>query len=110
MVLSLLGHERLVLSPQDELGMSCITLGTVTSDKRPMQSALDSCYVWLCNQRKEQAYIWNTQEVKRWGKNPATEKQLTMIKKRCKGFNMDSLTKGQASQILNRLMSKGGRL
>ena len=47
MVLSLLGHERLVLSPQDELGMTRITLGDMTSDKRPMQSALDSCYVWL---------------------------------------------------------------
>lgn len=107
MVLSLRGNERLLLSPQDELGMTCITLGTVTSDKRPMQSALDSCYVWLCNKRKEQAYIWNTQKVKRWGKNPATEKQLTMIKKICKGFNTDSLTKEQANQILNRLMSKG---
>lgn len=110
MVLSLLGHERLVLSPQDELGMTRITLGDLTSDKRPMQSALDSCYVWLLRQRKEQAYIWNTQEVRRWGRNPATDKQLTMIRKRCKGFDTAGLTKGQASQILNRLMSKGRRL
>ncbi len=109
MVLSLLGHERLVLSPQDELGMTRITLGDMTSDKRPMQSALDSCYVWLCNQRKEQAYIWNTQEVKRWGRNPATDKQLTMIRRRCKGFDTEGLTKGQASQILNRLMNGGRR-
>lgn len=105
MVLSLLGHERLVLSPQDELGMTRITLGDVTSDKRPMQSALDSCYVWLRDQRKEQAYIWNMQEVKRWGKNPASDKQLAMIQKRCKGFDTEGLTKGQASQILNRLMN-----
>ncbi len=109
MVLSLLGHERLVLSPQDELGMTRITLGDMTSDKRPMQSALDSCYVWLCNQRKEQAYLWNTQEVKRWGRNPATDKQLTMIRRRCKGFDTEGLTKGQASQILNRLMNGGRR-
>lgn len=109
MVLSLLGHERLMLSPQDELGMTRITLGDMTSDKRPMQSALDNCYVWLCNRRKEQAYIWDTQEVKRWGKNPATDKQLTMIRRRCKGFDTEGLTKGQASQILNRLMNGGRR-
>ena len=37
---------------------------------------------------------------------PATEKQLQIIQKRCRGFDTTGLSKGDASQILNRLFNE----
>ena len=52
-------------------------------------------------------YIWDLNAAKRWGKQPASEAQLRIIQRRCKGFDTTGLTKGQASQILNRLFNGG---
>jgi superfamily II DNA or RNA helicase len=109
MVCSLKDKENLILLPQDELGVTQILVGGARSEQMPMQNALDICYTWLCNHREEQRYIWDASQMKRWGKAPASEKQLAIIHKRCKGFDTTGLTKGQASQIMNRLLN-GGRV
>ena len=64
----------------------------------------------LCQHERDQRYIWDLTACKRWGKSPATEKQKEMIKRRGKralaksDIDIDSLTKFEASQILNRIM------
>ena len=71
----------------------------------PMQAALDKAYQQLQEGFPDSRQIWDLDIVNRWGRAPATEKQLAVIRRRCKGFDVSGLTKGQASMILNRLMS-----
>jgi hypothetical protein len=52
-------------------------------------------------------YIWDISSAKRWGKQPASEKQIQLVSRMCKNFDCSTLTKLQASQILNRKL--GGR-
>lgn len=46
---------------------------------------------------------------RRWGSLPATDKQMQLIQKRCKGrFEVpEKMTKMQASQVLTRLLNGG---
>ena len=76
---------------------------------RPLQEYLDRAYKMLTDGYPDQRMLWDLNAVKRWGKGPATESQLKIIQKRCKGFDTEGLTKGQASQILNRLFNGGKR-
>ena len=41
--------------------------------------------------------------MKKWGKYPASEKQIESIKRFMKDFDTENLNKMQATQILNRL-------
>ncbi len=100
LVCSLLNHEKIVIPCQDELGRV-----NFNGRLMPMQSALDFAYIKLTTNYKDQEYIWNLDIAKRWGKAPASEKQLQLIQRRCKGFDTNGLTKLQASQILNRVFS-----
>lgn len=99
LVVSLLNNKKLEIPCPDSLGN---VYGI------PMQEALDTIYTKLESEYSEQRYIWDLKIAKRWGKQPATENQLKIIRRRCKGFDVEGLTKGQASQILNRLFN-GGR-
>ena len=74
-----------------------------------MQSAIDMAYRELTENYAESECIWNLEIAKRWGRYPASEAQVNLIKRKCRGEEIDfeSLTKLQASQILNRVI--GGR-
>lgn len=97
-----LKNKRLVIPAQDELGE------TVIGNKRvKMQDALDSAFKYLCENYADEKYIWDIKQIKKWGKAEASEKQKTIIKRMCKGLDVDELTKSEASQILNRLFYKG---
>lgn len=98
MVCSLLDKKRLTIPCPDSLGM---VSGV------PMQEMLDRAYTRLEQEYQNQRYVWDLNAVKKWGKSPASEKQLKIIQRRCKGFDSGSLTKMQASQILNRVMNGG---
>src|SRR5699024_4021451 len=65
----------------------------------------------LVDRYGDSRYLWDLETVRRWGKAPATQKQLEIIQKRCRGFDVTGLTKGEASQIMNRLFNgpKKGR-
>lgn len=102
MVCSLPERKKLVIPCADELGR--VPLG---GQLVPMQAALDRAYRKLCAEHEESRYIWDLEQAKRWGRKPATERQLTLIRRRCKGFETESLSKLEASQILNRLMTGG---
>lgn len=104
MVCSLMNREKIAIPCQDELGRVLFN-----GRLMPMQSALDFAYIKLTTNYKDQEYIWNLEKAKHWGKAPASDKQLQLIQRRCKGFDPAGLTKLQASQILNRVMSGGRR-
>ena len=65
-------------------------------------SQLSLIHIW---DHQNDRMLWDLQAVRKWGKSPATAKQLEIIKKRCKGFDVTDLSKGEASQIMNRLFN-----
>lgn len=97
MVVSL-PRRKIVIPAQDELGKT-----TIGGKKMSMQKAFDEVYTFLKENCPDQEYIWNVEMMKKWGKVPASEKQITMINRFMKDFNTKNLTKMQATQILNRL-------
>lgn len=97
MVVSL-PRRKIVIPAQDEVGKT-----TIGGKKMSMQKAFDEVYTFLKENCPDQEYIWNVEMMKKWGKVPASEKQITMINRFMKDFNTENLTKMQATQILNRL-------
>ncbi len=98
MTCSLPEGRRITIPCPDALGM--VDLG---GTKAPMQEALDRAYRVLCEQFTDCRKLWDLNAVKRWGGGKATEGQIRLIRRQCKNFDCANLTKGQASQIINRL-------
>lgn len=101
LVLSLPEQKKMVIPCPDSLGMVTLKDGSYI----PMQEALDRAYTVLNEHCGAYRYIWDLGAVKKWGKKPASESQLKIINRMCKAFDTSELTKGQASQILNRLFN-----
>jgi superfamily II DNA or RNA helicase len=93
--------KKIVIPAQDELGKTIWNGKKVT-----MQKAFDEAYIYLKENYPDQEYIWNIDSMRKWGKLPASEKQVEIIKRFMKDFDTDQLNKMQASQILNRLFYK----
>ena len=104
MVCSLADGEKMRIPCPDALGNVHFQNGSTVT----MQEALDLAYTALNTRYGAQRQLWDLNAVKRWGRGQATEKQVATIQRRCKGFDCSELTKGQASQIINRL-SNGWR-
>ena len=100
MVVSL-PRRRIVIPAQDELGKT-----TIGGKKMSMQKAFDEVYLYLKENCADYEYIWNIDSMRKWGRYPASEKQITQIKKFMKDFDTENLNKMQASQILNRLFCR----
>ena len=105
LVCSIPKHAPLVIPCPDALGMVSLRDGS----RVPMQEALDRAYVTLLRHFPDDQMVWDLNRVKRWGSGPASEKQIALIRRRCKGFDTTGLNKMQASQILNRVIA-GGRI
>ena len=90
--------KKIVIPAQDELGKT-----TWNGKKVSMQKAFDEAYLYLKENYSEQEYIWNIEMIKKWGRVPASEKQIASIKRFMKDFDTENLNKMQATQILNRL-------
>ena len=101
MVVSLKDRQTLTIPCPDALGMVNLPDGRCL----PMQKALDEAYVSLLQEHQDSRSLWDLEAVRRWGRAPATDKQLEIIRRRCKGFDVTGLTKGDASQIMNRLFN-----
>ncbi len=100
LTLSLPNRKKLMIPAPDELGN--------VAEGVSMQEALDQCYANLLAHHGDEKSIWDSNAVKRWGKDPATEAQMKMIQRRCRNMEIPAdLTKGQAAMILNRVC--GGR-
>ena len=93
-----LPKRRIVIPAQDELGKT-----TIGGQKVNMQRALDKVFKYLQDEYPQYEYIWNVDQMRKWGKVPASEKQVSMIKRFMKDFDTENLNKMQATQILNRL-------
>lgn len=102
LIVSLEGRQSLSISCPDALGMVDMPDGR----RIGMQEALDQAYRTLTVEFQGQRKLWDLQMVRRWGRAPATDKQIRVIQQRCKGFDTTGLTKGEASQIMNRLFSE----
>lgn len=99
MTVSLMDRRRFTIPCPDALGNVTLFSGETI----PMQEAFDRVYRKLSTDFADERHIWDAERVKSWGKAPATEAQLRVIKRRCKGFDTANLTKGEASQIMNRI-------
>lgn len=102
MVCSLPEGKRIRIPAPDRLGR--VVLGDQEID---YQTALDRAYKKLTEDHEDSRKLWDLDKIKKWGRSPATEKQLAIIKRKYKDFDTDGLTKMQAGQILNRMF--GGR-
>ena len=103
---SLGGRGRtLQIPPADSLGMT-----EFCGQRMDMQQALDEAYTILCENEKDSKALWDLKICKKWGKAPATEGQKNLINRRGRKYlknsdiDVDSLTKFEASQILNRII------
>ena len=101
MVVSLAEGKSLTIPCPNSLGLIPMTDGTWVG----MQEAIDRVYLELLNEYADCRQLWDLESVRRWGKAPATDKQVSIIQRRCKGFDTSGLSKGDASQILNRLFN-----
>ena len=101
LVCSLEDKQSITIPCPDALGMVNLPDGR----RCGMQEALDQAYLTLMRDYAGCRQLWDVNAVRRWGSYPATEKQLEIIKRRCKGFDTSGLSKGDASQILNRLFN-----
>lgn len=100
-----LSKPRMTITAPDELG-------NVLFDGRemPAQEAYDAAYRILTADNADSKQLWDKNAVKRWGSAPATEKQKNMITAKCRkkypDIDVNSLTKGEAAMILNRVLAK----
>lgn len=101
LVCALNDRQSLTIPCPDTLGMVNLPDGRRVG----MQAAIDEVYVTLIQDHADSRQLWDVRNVKRWGRSPATPKQLEIIKRRCRGFDTTGLSKGDASQILNRLFN-----
>lgn len=102
MIVALSDRKQLRMPPADALGRVDLGAGPI-----PYQEALDRAYIALRDEHDGERALWDTDVINRWGKVPATPKQRAIISRRCRDWEIpDTLTKGQASAILNRLFAK----
>lgn len=99
MICSLSDGRKLRIPCPDALGNVQTKNGVIMT----MQEAFDCAYKWLEANRHDERKLWDLNAVKRWWRSEATKGQLRLIRRQCKGFDCTGLTKGQASQIINRL-------
>ena len=102
MTVSLPNKVKLEIPPADELGKAAYD-----GKMMDMQDIFDAVYETLCSDYPGCRAIWDINAVKKWGSLPASEAQMRLISRKCKGLDTDRLTKAEASQILNRVM--GGK-
>ncbi len=97
--------RRLRIPPPDDLGRVHLPDGAVL----PMQAALDGAYRTLCKEHEDERYIWDLAALRRWGSKPASDKQMALLRRLCKGrYELpEELNKMQANAMLNRLLNGG---
>ena len=101
LVCCLRDRKRIVIPAPDDLGRTIIG-----GEMVDMQKAIDRAYKALSSKYANERYLWDLGKAKRWGAKPASEKQKRLVNRLCKGINTSKLTKLQASQILNRRLTK----
>lgn len=102
LVCSLPNRRNITIPCPDQLGRVIYCGESV-----PYQTALDRAYAELRDFHGGSQMIWDLNAAKAWGKKPATDSQLKIIRRKFKDFDTVGLDRLQACQILNRIF--GGR-
>lgn len=71
-----------------------------------IQELIDRIYVQLNNKYPEERMLWDLEKVKRWGRGPITENQSKIINRMLPHYKTTSLSKLEATFIINRLFNK----
>ena len=92
--------KKIVIPCPDSLGR--VRLG---GEMIPYQQALDRAYLALCANYPDERKLWDLEIAKRWGSKPATENQIAQIQRRKIDVDTGTLTRLQATHILNRIFN-----
>lgn len=93
--LTVLGHR---IPPMDALGMVTAKDGR----RMPLQEAIDRVHRQLSTNEQDSSQLWNLSAVRRWAKEPVTEKQASYLKWRRVPDGIAE-NRGQAALIIERL-------
>lgn len=85
------------------------SLGRIMWEGRPepAQKVFDVVYENLQTNYSDKRPLWDLNLTRSWGETPATEKQKMLICKYIPNYDVASLTKFEAAQILTRCMATG---
>ena len=93
----ILSNPRMVIPAEDSLGRIMWN-----GRYEPAQKVFDEVYNILRYQHSENRALWDLNLTRHWGNTPATEKQKALIRRNYPEFDVSSLTKFEAGQILTR--------
>lgn len=93
----ILSEPRMVIPAEDSLGR-IMWKGRY----EPAQKVFDEVYNTLRYQHFENRALWDLNLTRHWGNTPATEKQKALIRRNYPEFDVSTLTKFEAGQILTR--------
>ena len=105
LTVSLLDGKRITIPAPDALGQVLCNDGS----RIPMQQAIDKVYAYLLRNHADERYLWDLDKVKSWGRNPATDKQIALVRRVLKEQTPEDLTKWQAKQFIDRLTANRKR-
>ena len=75
----------------------------------PLQACIDHAWQLLHDHAQDQRPLWSRDSFQRWGRQPASDKQRSLVSKFC-DINLSNLTKGEANLILRRKFSHAENL
>ena len=86
------------------------SLGRIMWEGRPepAQKVFDVVYENLQRNYSDKRPLWDLSLTRHWGDKPATEKQKELMRKYLPSYDVSSLTKFEAAQILTRCMANSG--
>lgn len=75
----------------------------------PVQKVLDTAYRYITTNFAKSCYLWDVAKVRKWGKKPASDSQISFLKKKMnileqEKINFDEMTKYEASILIGRLV------
>ena len=92
-----LSNPRMVIPAEDSLGRIMWK-----GRPEPAQKVFDEVYSTLCYQHSGERALWDLNLTRHWGNTPASEKQKALIRRNYPEFDVSTLTKFEAGQILTR--------
>ena len=102
-VCSLPNRKSIKIPCPDKLGQ----IKTRDGQSMSTQGAFDYAFRWLSEKHESERVIWDLTRAKKWGSQPASEAQLSMIRRRMQDLDVSGLTKMQAGQIITRMKYRG---
>jgi superfamily II DNA or RNA helicase len=99
-----LSGMKLKIHPPDELHQSILYIKGKPSYEGHIQQLFDQAYIYLTNAKMSERAIWDKRIIKKWGSQPASLKQLRLIKKKKVDIDYSNLSKADACNIITRVL------